>query len=212
MWRWIAVLGFLGHAAVALAQDVALGVTLPAEADRSRAGPSVTSSGLLADRDVRELLRSGFPARLHYRLQLWNASGLFNAQREQVEWDVIVRYNPLERRYTVSRLAPDTAMSLGTFDQLPQVESAIGGPYAPPVNPPKGHDKYYYVVLLQLDVLSVSDLSEVERWLRGELQPAVKGERNPGTALGRGIQTLVVRLLGGEQRVHQARTPVFRPQ
>jgi len=55
----------------------------------------------------------------------------------------------------------------------------------------------------------MSDLDEVERWLRGELQPAVRGERNPGSVLGRGLKTLASRLLGGERREYAERTKVF---
>jgi len=59
-------------------------------------------------------------------------------------------------------------------------------------------------------VISMSDLDELERWLRGELRPAVRGKRNPGTALGRGISTLATRLLGGEKRRYEQRTETFR--
>ena len=44
-----------------------------------------------------------------------------------------------------------------------------------------------------------------------ELKPAVSGKKNPGTAVGRGLRTLVVRLLGGEKRHYEARTGTFRP-
>jgi hypothetical protein len=59
--------------------------------------------------------------------------------------------------------------------------------------------------------LSVSDLDEVNAWLRGELRPAVSGERNPGTAISRGIRSLTTRLLGGEKREYVARSATFRP-
>ena len=60
-------------------------------------------------------------------------------------------------------------------------------------------------------MLSVNDLDELERWLRGELRPAVRGDRNPGTALERGARTLLVRVLGGERRRYAARTGKFVP-
>jgi len=50
----------------------------------------------------------------------------------------------------------------------------------------------------------------VNAWLRGELQPAVRGQRNPGTALSRGVRSLTTRLLGGERREYGARTATFR--
>ena len=65
--------------------------------------------------------------------------------------------------------------------------------------------------MVDVETLSLNDLDEVERWLRGELRPAVRGRRNPGTALGRGLRTLAVRLLGSESRHYEARTGTFRP-
>jgi hypothetical protein len=58
--------------------------------------------------------------------------------------------------------------------------------------------------------MSMSDLDELEGWLRGELRPAVRGKKNPGTALGRGITKLATRLLGGEKRRYEQRTETFR--
>jgi hypothetical protein len=39
----------------------------------------------------------------------------------------------------------------------------------------------------------------------------VHGDRNPGTALGRGVTTLITRVLGGKQRHYEARTREYRP-
>jgi hypothetical protein len=58
--------------------------------------------------------------------------------------------------------------------------------------------------------LSVSDLDQLERWLRGELRPAVRGENNPLTAIGEGARTLVTRILGGERRHYEKRSGTFR--
>ncbi|HEY8312419.1 MAG TPA: hypothetical protein VIG47_17755, partial [Gemmatimonadaceae bacterium] len=83
--------------------------------------------------------------------------------------------------------------------------------YPAPISPPKGGEKSYYVLSLNVEAMSMGDLDEVQRWLRGELRPAVSGHRNPGTAVSSGVRTLVVRLLGGEKIVYQATTGVFRP-
>jgi hypothetical protein len=61
-----------------------------------------------------------------------------------------------------------------------------------------------------VQTLSVTDLDEVCRWLRGEVRPAFRGDRNPGTAFTRGLRSLTTRLLGGEQRGYTARTDTFR--
>ena len=76
---------------------------------------------------------------------------------------------------------------------------------------PKEAGRGDYNLLLDVEGRSLSALDEVQRWLRGELKPAVSGKKNPGTAVGRGVRTLVVRLLGGEKRHYEARTGTFRP-
>jgi hypothetical protein len=190
--------------------DARFEIVLPPAGARSVEGPALQSDGLLAERQLRELLLSGFPARLHYRLELWSTGAWFDHLRAQEEWDVIVRYNALQHRYTVARVEGDHASSLGTFADIAEVEAAIGQPYQPALHAPRRRDRYYYTAALDVEVLSLSDLDEVERWLRGELRPAVRGEKSPGTAITRGARTLVTRLLGGEERHHEARTRAFR--
>ena len=68
-----------------------------------------------------------------------------------------------------------------------------------------------YNVVLDVETLSLTELDEVEQWLRGELKPAVRGKKNPGTAVSRGVRTLMIRLLGGEKRRYEARSGAFKP-
>ena len=204
--------GYTLAAAPLLAQrDARLEISLLADNSHGPEAPIVRSTGMLADRRMRDLLNHGFPAHLHYRLELWSAQGFFDDLKSQVEWDVIVRYNPMERLYTATRIQGEHAIPLGTFDQLRQVEEAVGNPFQPPIRPPTRRQKFYYNAVLDVEMLSVNDLDEVERWLRGELSPAVHGEKSPGTAITRGARILVTRLLGGEQRHYEARSRVFRP-
>ena len=101
------------------------------------------------------------------------------------------------------------AVSVGEVASLPAaapLETKIF-----PLAEVKKGQRGYYNLLLDVEVLSLTDLDEVQRWLRGELKPAVSGKKNPGTAIGRGVRTLVVRLLGGEKRHYEARTGTFRP-
>ena len=124
---------------------------------------------ILADHDIREMMHSGFPARLHYRLELWGASGFFDDLKRQTEWDVIVRYNPLKRRYTATRIEGERITALGSFDNLDPIEAMLSQATQPALAAPDGHDKYYYNLVLDVQMLSVSDLDEVERWLKGDL-------------------------------------------
>ena len=85
-------------------------------------------------------------------------------------------------------------------------------PFVPDIAPPADHKKrYYYFASLEVEMLSVSDIGEVERWLKGEATPAIEGQQNAGTALGRGFQTLFTRMLGGQVRTYHSHSAIVRP-
>lgn len=190
---------------------VRVDVLPPPENAWTETPPSVSSSGLLADGSMRDLLLNGFPARLHYRLERWASGRWFDDLKASYEWDVIVKYDVLGKKYQAVRVVNKKVESLGEFASIDSAELSAEGPYFPAILLPKKGQRGYYNLLLDVETLSLSDLDEVERWLRGELKPAVSGKKNPGTAVGRGVRTLVVRLLGGEKRHYEARTGTFRP-
>ena len=185
-------------------------LTLPAPSALTVDGPVVRAIEMLSSPRLRDLLRNGFPTRLHYRVDLWSTGGWFNDLKRGVEWDVVVRYDPLDKRFRVARIVGDRVTVLGSFDQIGAAEESIERPFeAPIVAPARG--RYYYNAVVEVQTLSLSDLDEVERWLRGEARPAVRGQRNPGTAVARGLRTLFVRLLGGDTRAYEVRSSTFRP-
>jgi hypothetical protein len=186
-------------------------VIAPPQAVSSEEGPVIASSGLLADAAMRDLLANGFPARLHYRLERWAIGRFFDDLKAAAEWDVIVKFDVLGKKYQLFRIINEKAVMLGEFDRVEDVAAAAESPYRVTIDLPKKGQRTYYNLLLDVETLSLSDLDEVERWLRGELKPAVRGQKNPGTAVTRGLRTLVVRLLGGEKRHYEARSGPFKP-
>lgn len=182
-----------------------LEVSVPAVAQP----PQVRAIGVLGDKDMRDLLVNGFPARLHYRVELWSVGGWFNDLEGSTEWDIVVQFDAFSKSYRARRVINGQSTMLGTFDDLASVSAALASAYRAPVQPPIRRGRYYYSVGLDVETLSMSDLDEVERWLRGELRPAVRGQRNPGTALTRGLRTLFVRLLGGEKRRYDVQSRTF---
>jgi hypothetical protein len=190
-------------------QAAGIDVSLPAAAS-APAGPLIRTANVIADRDLQKLLQNGFPANLHYRADLWSRGGFFDDLEASVEWDVLVRYEPLTKTYRVARYMGGRAENLGRFERYEDAQTVVARAYQPPLPARRTRSRQYYIVTLDVEVLSMSDLDEVERWLRGELRPAVRGKRNPGTALGRGISTLATRLLGGEKRRYEQRTETFR--
>ncbi len=146
-------------------------------------------------------------------LNAWadDAPSVSSALKAAFEWDVILKYDVLGKKYQVVRVVNGKSESLGDYPGADGAQDAAEAAYRVAISLPKKGQRGYYNLLLDVETLSLSDLDEVQRWLRGELKPAVSGKKNPGTAVGRGIRTLVVRLLGGEKRHYEARTGTFRP-
>jgi hypothetical protein len=195
---------------VAAAQEPRLEVRLPAPAARATESPFTRSAGLLRE-PMSGLLRSGFPARIRYKIERWAAGGFADDLRATREWNVIVRYDQLASVFTVVRVFRGTTTQLGQAATIGGADSIVARLTRTPMPPPRRGERSYYTLTIELEMLSLSDLDELEHWLRGEFRPAVRGERNPGTAVTRGIRTLLVRLLGGEKRRYEARSPTFTP-
>ncbi|MEO7041520.1 MAG: hypothetical protein ABI035_04595 [Gemmatimonadaceae bacterium] len=212
MRRFIAVLiACFVCASAGAAQSARVDLVLPAAAELSTEPPTVRTIGVLSAGRTSELIRNGFPARLHYKLERWAAGTFVNDVKATAEWEFIVQYDPLAKTYKLIRATNQNAVALGQYDSLADVDAKLAEPYSPRLSTPKRGEKSYYVLSLSVEAMSMSDLDEVQRWLRGELRPAVQGHRNAGAAVSSGLRALVVRILGGERIVYQASTGVFRP-
>jgi hypothetical protein len=175
----------------------------------SSMGPQVAFANVLNDEATRELVRAGFPAQLHFRLALCRVGGWMNELGRSVEWDMVVGYDPGSQSYRVRRRFGNQLEDLGSFPTLSSAQAASERPLRVPLTPRRPGRRYYYNLILDIEALSVSDLDQLERWLRGELRPAVRGDNNPLTALGSGARTLVTRILGGERRHYEKRSGTF---
>ena len=199
--------------ATALACALAAALSAPAGAQRrvqldvgvpSQATPVVvTATGLFGDPDMRELVRSGFPASLRYRLELWRAGGLFNDLEGTHEWELIVQYDPSGQRYRVVRREGGRLEDMGSFATLSTAQAMLERPLKITLAPQRQARRYYYNFVLDISALSVSDMDQLERWLRG-----VRGGTAAG-AIGSGMRTLMLRMLGGENQHYERRSSTF---
>jgi hypothetical protein len=124
-----------GAPRAALAQDDArLEVLLPVRAVGGGEGPAFMPRSMLATRDLRDLLRGGFPARLHFRCELWRNERFNNTIDAAVEWDMVVRFDQLSRKYEVFRLVGEQATRLGLLDTIE--EALIAADLGPAVAAP----------------------------------------------------------------------------
>lgn len=193
------------------AQSGRVAIVLPPSAELSTTGPAIRTTDVLVSGRTAELVRNGFPARLHYKLERWAAGTFVNDVKATAEWEVIVQYDALGKLYRVIRATTQNAVVIGEYDDIKGADTKLAEPYTAPISMPRRGDRSYYSLSLDVETMSLSDLDEVQRWLRGELRPAVRGRRNPGAAVSSGVRTLFVRILGGERVMYEATTGVFRP-
>ena len=174
--------------------------------------PRVRSTGLLADGKFVGLMRSGFPLRLHFRLELWKVrTSWFDQFVREVSWDAVARNDPLADDFVLFR--PGSGRSLTRYATPEELAAALEIPYTVTMRPEAsgaGAGRYYFVARLEVTTLNDTDLRELSNWLSGDVGPAVSGEGNLGDALARGAQRVLVRLAGLPRQQLEARSPTIR--
>src|ERR1700675_4501430 len=133
------------------APKVRLDVLLPQQTAWAEEPPAVSSAGLLSDASMRDLLANGFPARLHYRLERWVGGRWFDDLKAASEWDVILNYDILGKKYQVVRVVNKKAQSLGDFATLEDASGAVEAPYQTTISLPKKGQRGYYNLLLDVE-------------------------------------------------------------
>lgn len=173
-------------------------------------GPLVAAHDMLDGSDMHESLVTGFPARLHFVVELWSADGFFNNRLKRAEYDIVVQYVALDKVYQITLVEVDRQpFSLGRFARIEDAALAVARPRRVPMSAPANSRALYYQVTLAVDNVQVSDIDELNAWLRGEVRPAVSGKRNAGTALSRTLRSFAARILGGGTREYRETTERF---
>jgi hypothetical protein len=187
---------------VGAAQSPLLTVTLQSDI------PRVRSTGLLSDGKFVGLMRSGFPLRLHYRLELWKVrASWFDQYIREASWDAVARHDPLADDFVLIRQGG----AITRYATPEELAAALEIPYTVTLRPGgSGPGRYYFLARLEVTTLNDTDLQELSRWLSGDVGPAVSGEGNLGEALARGAQRVLVRLAGLPRQRLEARSPTIR--
>lgn len=197
-------------AAIPMAAQTGLrvSVSLPASGALTTSGPSVSIENAFADERSRELLESGFPARVSVTVELWASRTLFDDLISTVTIDRAVRFDVLSKSYRVAQPVGETFRDIGRYPTLDSARKSVSQ-FSFPGGAPSGRRKLYYTVQVTIETFNSNDLVEVQRWLNGDAQPAIKGEKNPASALSRGFLTLFSRLLGGDVKRQRGKSSVF---
>jgi hypothetical protein len=162
----------------------------------------IVIGSLLEDPGLRDALDSALPLRFHLRVELWRKAILDRLAGSR-EISIAILQDPLKEGYsietgrTVLRVATISEAQKALADQL-QVDLKV-----------HQRGRHYYLATLEIETLSLSDIDELRRWLRGEVGPAIEGRAKPTRAVDRGIRRLMVRVLGLPTRRFEARTGTF---
>ena len=188
------------HAAPAAAQTFAVDAS---DIDRR----AIVSVGpVLAEAALGEALRSGLPVRMRFRTELWRDE-LLDDLVDDDDFVVVLRYEPIERRYEVYDQRQRGIA--GVYSSYDRMRSAVETRYTLDVRP-RSRGRYYYLATLEVETLALSDLEELQGWLRGELSPAVEGDGSIVGAIGNGARRIFIRVLGLPARRLEARSAPFR--
>lgn len=160
----------------------------------------------LADQELENAIRSGLPLRIRFRVELWK-DAFFDDQIGAEEWTTVLTFDPLSELYIVRTRS--STPSARAYTQYRAAREQIEGVYSLTLRP-TSRGRYYYTASVDIETLSLSDLDELERWLKGELQPAVSGDRSIPGALGQGARRLFMRVLSLPERRFEARSERFR--
>ncbi|MGH7539256.1 MAG: DUF4390 domain-containing protein [Gemmatimonadales bacterium] len=186
MRRLAVALGLAAWAAPLPAQGPALAVTRDGRVAR------VQATGLLGDGRFTDLMRSGFPLRLHFRLELWRErAGWFDRYVTGVDWNAVARHDPLAEEFMLLR----TGGGMTRYNSTEDLAAALALPYRVALAA-DGDGRFYFVARLEVATLNDTDLEELTRWLKGDVTPAVSGRESVGEALARGAQRALVRIAG----------------
>ena len=208
---WLLPLLLLAAPRAGLSQNrITLEVALAADSTPSGSrDPILRARDLVSDDRWSSMLRSGFPIRMHFQVELWRDRDVwFDALERQVEWDIVVRREPLLDQYTVNTITP-ASVGERRYATLGALTSALEYAYRITIGPTDPGD-YYYAGVLGLATLSDTDLEELDRFLRGDLGSAASGGESLGDAVSRGAKRLLLRLAGLPSLRLEARSERFK--
>jgi len=196
----LALLGAALAAGPARAQDRPVTLAVAGAAGEWR--PVVRMQGVLRDAALLDALRSGLPLRFHFRVELWRRGSVDRLVTARENARAMLR-SPLDEGYLL-----DDGRTQRAFATVGECETALERAFQPPLRP-TARGRYYYIAVMNVETLSMSDLEELRRWVRGEARPAVAGSKPVGHAVETGVRRFFVRLLGLPTRRYDVRTDVF---
>ncbi|MEX2526302.1 MAG: hypothetical protein WEA09_01575 [Gemmatimonadota bacterium] len=178
---------------------------LTIQVDSTTGSAMLQLGDILAQPEIGGAVDSGLPIRILVEAELFRDRFL-GGQEGRAEWRATVVKDPLEDRFVIQR--GDSPGDQQVVASLGEVRAILSTPLSLALQPPSP-GRYYYQGMVEVETLSLTDLEELQRWLRGELGPAISGEGEMEGAVNRGLRRIFIRMLGLPVRRYQTRSPSF---
>ena len=208
---------------IALLLPLLAGLTRPAHAQSARVSVSVALDrpdartgaqkpiiylrGLLDDGRWTEALDNSLPIVLTHRIEIWRArEGWIDELVSESEWQTIVTKEPLQEEYAVTLVLGSRPQRPVRFVERDSAVAYLQRPNLVEVGPTRP-GRYYYRLTTRVTALSDQDMDQLERFLAGD--PDLDIPDRSGTAVGRGVRRLLLRIAGLPSEVLNARSEVF---
>lgn len=120
----------------------------------------------------------GVPTALEYRIELWKVRrGWFDGRIDAFDMTYRIRYDIWEKKYTVIQIGPDLVIEYIMGDRR-EMTDLVGncGRVSFPLDDTSA--TCYLIGRLSIKILTLSNLKEVESWLKGEISGAEKPDLN----------------------------------
>ena len=121
------------------------------------------------------------------------------------EWGVLVQYEPTKQIFNIVRQNEQLFENFGAFPTLAAAEMQLERPFRVGLRPDRS-GRYYYNLIVEVQALTETDLDALQHWVRGTKS---QGSSNPLSAIGRGMRSLLSRVLGGDKRRIVQQSGVF---
>ena len=166
-------------------------------------GCRVRAQHLMGDGVFEGAMRNGFPVRFTFRVGLWRNGRILDTEEHSATWDNVTLLDPVTNEYALIR----SGGTVESFADSSRLDDALAVPVAVLIPPEQAGAQYFCQVSLDMESLSVSEVQDVERWLRGDLGRALTTRGDVGNALSRGARLVLVRLSGLPHRRLETRSP-----